>query len=80
MVNRSAAQLNAALVAKLADILGTQDDEEFVQKVQNNYDFLLNLRVQYNDQVLTADLSLLSGHDPRHARRAGKFRFGGAKA
>jgi hypothetical protein len=50
---------NAALVAKLADILGTQDDEEFVQKVQNNYDFLLNLRVQYNDQVLTADLSLL---------------------
>jgi hypothetical protein len=52
---------NPALVAKLMDILGTQDDVEFQQKVDNNQTFLLNLRVQYHDQVLTADLPTLPG-------------------
>jgi hypothetical protein len=50
---------NAALVAKLLDILGTQDDTEFQQNVDNNQTFLLNLRIQYHDQVLTADLPAL---------------------
>jgi hypothetical protein len=56
---------NPALVTKLMDILGTQDDDEFQQKVDNNRTFLLNLRVQYqyNDHnpVLTADLPALPG-------------------
>ncbi len=50
---------NPALLAKLMDILGTQDDTEFLQKVTNNQTFLLNLRVQYHDRVLTADLPAL---------------------
>lgn len=50
---------NGQLVDKLLDILGTQDDTEYQQKIDNNTDFLLNLRVQYHDQVLTADLSAL---------------------
>ena len=50
---------NPALLTKLLDILGTQDDTEFQQKVDNNQTFLLNLRIQYHDQVLTADLSAL---------------------
>lgn len=52
---------NPALVAKLMDILGTQDDAEFQQKVDNNQTFLLNLRIQYHDQLLTADLPALPG-------------------
>jgi hypothetical protein len=52
---------NPALVAKLMDILGTKDNTEFQQKVDNNQAFLLNLRVQYRDQLLTADLASLSG-------------------
>lgn len=50
---------NPALVAKLMDILGTQDDTEFQNKVDNNQTFLLNLRIQYNDQILIADLPAL---------------------
>src|ERR1700693_3500532 len=52
---------NPVLVAKLMDIVGTQDDTEFQQKVDNNQTFLLNLRVQYHAQVLTADLPALPG-------------------
>ena len=52
---------NPALLAKLLDILGTQDDVEFQTKVDNNQAFLLNLRVQYHDQVLMADLPALPG-------------------
>ncbi len=50
---------NPSLLAKLMDILGTQDDTEFQQKVDNNQTFLLNLRIQYHDPVLTADLPAL---------------------
>jgi hypothetical protein len=50
---------NSALLAKLLDILGTQDDAEFQQKVDDNQTFLLNLRIQYHDPVITADLSAL---------------------
>jgi hypothetical protein len=50
---------NPTLAAKLLDILGTQDDAEFQQKVDNNDDFLLNLRIQYLDGTLTAPLSAL---------------------
>lgn len=50
---------NSALVDKLMDILGTQDDTEYQQKIDNNNDYLLNLRVQYHDQTLTADLPAL---------------------
>jgi hypothetical protein len=50
---------NPALVAKLMDILGTKDDTEFQQRVDNNQAFLLNLRIQYHDQLLTADLAAL---------------------
>src|SRR5262249_39478534 len=42
---------NPALVAKLMDILGTKDSTEFQQKVDNDQAFLLNLRVQYHDQL-----------------------------
>jgi Tc toxin complex TcA C-terminal TcB-binding domain/Neuraminidase-like domain/Salmonella virulence plasmid 28.1kDa A protein len=52
---------NAALLAKLMDILSTQDDTEFQQKLLNNQNFLLNLRVQYHDTVLAADLPSLAG-------------------
>ena len=52
---------NPALVTKLMDILGTKDSTEFQQKVDNNQAFLLNLRVQYHDQTLTADLTALPG-------------------
>src|SRR3984957_2748541 len=41
------------------DILGTQDDPTFQQKVDNDQTFLLNLRIQYHDQVLTANLPAL---------------------
>ena len=50
---------NPALIAKLMDILGTQDDPTFQQKVDNDQTFLLNLRIQYHDQVLTANLPAL---------------------
>jgi hypothetical protein len=50
---------NPTLLAKLIDILATQDDTEFQTKVDNNQTFLLNLRIQYHDQVLTADLPAL---------------------
>lgn len=50
---------NSNLVDKLMDILGTQDDTEYQQKIDNNPSFLLNLRIQYHDQVLSADLSSL---------------------
>ncbi len=50
---------NSQLIEKLTDILGTQDDGEYQQKIDNNMDFLLNLRVRYIDQILTADLSAL---------------------
>jgi hypothetical protein len=50
---------NPALLAKLLDVLATQDDAEFQQKVDNNQTFLLNLRIQYHDQLLTADLPAL---------------------
>ena len=52
---------NPVLLAKLIDILGTQDDAEFQQKVDNNQTFLLNLRIRYHDQALTADLPALPG-------------------
>jgi hypothetical protein len=50
---------NSHIVDKLMDILSTRDDLEYQHKIDNNDDFLLNLRVQYHDQVLTADLSAL---------------------
>ncbi|SOE87376.1 virulence plasmid A protein [Burkholderia sp. YR290] len=50
---------NPPLLAKLLDILSTQDDAEFQQKIDNNQTFLLNLRIQYHDSVLTADLAAL---------------------
>lgn len=48
---------NSHIVDKLMDILSTRDDIEYQQKIDNNDDFLLNLRIRYHDQVLTADLS-----------------------
>lgn len=50
---------NPALVTKLLDILATQDDADFQTKVDNSLTFLVNLRVQYHDSVLTADLPAL---------------------
>jgi Tc toxin complex TcA C-terminal TcB-binding domain/Neuraminidase-like domain/Salmonella virulence plasmid 28.1kDa A protein len=50
---------NPALLTKLMDMLSTQDDGTFQQKVDNNQTFLLNLRVQYQAQMLTADLPAL---------------------
>ncbi len=50
---------NPALLAKLLDILSTQDDTEFQQKIDNNQTFLLNLRIHYHDQVLKVDLPAL---------------------
>jgi hypothetical protein len=52
---------DASLASKLLDILGTSDIDEYQQKVDNNQNFLLNLRVQYHDRVLTADLGTLPG-------------------
>src|ERR1051326_580216 len=50
---------NSRLVDKLMDILGTQDDAEYQSRIDANTAFLLNLRVQYHDNTLTADLTAL---------------------
>lgn len=50
---------NARIADKLLDILGTQDDAEYQQKVDNNHAFLLNLRIRSAAQPVTADLAAL---------------------
>ena len=46
-----------SLFAKLVDILNTTDDVEYINKIDNNLFFLRNLRIQYHDSFVTADLS-----------------------
>ncbi|HEX5553392.1 MAG TPA: neuraminidase-like domain-containing protein, partial [Chitinophagaceae bacterium] len=50
---------NASLVTKLMDILNTSDDTEYKQKIDNNHNFLLNLRVNYYTSLFTADLGTM---------------------
>ncbi|HMH24879.1 MAG TPA: hypothetical protein VK563_24055, partial [Puia sp.] len=47
------------MLAKLADILSTVDDGDFQKKIDNNGNFLLNLRMVFHDVSVTADLSAL---------------------
>lgn len=44
------------LLNKLVEILNTADDDDYKQKISDNYNFLLNLRLLYHDTVLVADL------------------------
>jgi len=46
------------LVSKLVDILNTVDDTTYQQKITDNTNFLLNLRLQYHDAFLTVDWQL----------------------
>lgn len=50
---------NSALVTKLMDILNTSDDATYQQKIDNNDNFLLNLRVNYFASSFSADLGAL---------------------
>jgi hypothetical protein len=50
---------NSRLVDRLMEILGTQDDDEYKNRIDASHEFLLNLRIQYHDTMLTADLSAL---------------------
>ncbi len=50
---------NGAIAAKLLALLSIQDDATYQTAVDNQQQFLLDLRVQYHDQTLTADLSAL---------------------
>lgn len=52
-------QWDALLLQKLTDLLGTSDDDEYLQKLANNTDFLIDLRIRYNSAFVTADLSTL---------------------
>jgi hypothetical protein len=45
------------LLLKLMDILNTTDDVEYLNKIDNNLLFLRNLRIQFHDSIVTADLS-----------------------
>jgi len=47
---------NTDLLHRLIDILGTTNDAEYTQKLLDNGVFLINLRIQYHDAVLTATL------------------------
>lgn len=50
---------DSRLLSQLINILNTVDDEEYKQNVDNNSNFLLNLRMQYHDAVLTVNLPAL---------------------
>jgi hypothetical protein len=48
------------LVDNVLQLLGTQDDAEFQARVDNNHEFLLNLRIQYAQASVSTDLSALA--------------------
>jgi Tc toxin complex TcA C-terminal TcB-binding domain/Neuraminidase-like domain len=48
-----------SLVNKLVDILNTANDDEYRQKIVDNSNFLLNLRMAYREPVFTTALSVL---------------------
>jgi len=50
---------DSGLLNKLLDLLNTVDDDEYKQKLTNSANFLLNLRLQYHDAVITAPLPAL---------------------
>lgn len=50
---------HAALVTRLMDILTTADDTLYQQKIDDNSNFLINLRVQYAAPFAVADLGIL---------------------
>ena len=50
---------NGGLLNKLVDILNTVDDDDYKQKIDDNNNFLLNLRARYTDFFLTANLPAL---------------------
>ncbi|MGN6395030.1 MAG: neuraminidase-like domain-containing protein [Mucilaginibacter sp.] len=47
------------LLSKLTDILNTVDDDAYLQKLADNTNFLNNLRLVYDDAIITADLPAL---------------------
>ncbi|MGH2643615.1 MAG: neuraminidase-like domain-containing protein, partial [Chitinophagaceae bacterium] len=49
---------NTSLLTKLMDILSTSDDTEYQTKIDNNDNFLVNLRVNYFAPSFSADLGM----------------------